>query len=189
MILPSSTPPSRYVGLIRCLLELPADEPRFASLAALAVLVGREPMKSDGAGKWLSEEIQLLHAEVRRLEVAWSSFLRASGPQQVEQALRAAGHHIVFREMEEAVRGGALIPCYDELLVRVAQKLLGGYFNSTSEVREAVVLLSVRATPEKMDDTGTSKAFFVGPARALDGEGPMPSVVLPDIGPRAPSCC
>lgn len=129
---------SNVAKLLRHLLQLTSDDPQLAQLAAAAVLVAREGRSAAGARGWSTQEMDEQRAEVRRLEAAWSSFLSAAGAHEIERALGAAALHLAFREMEEAVRGGAPIPARDELLVRVARALLGNDFTTSREVEAAV---------------------------------------------------
>ncbi|OLP90376.1 hypothetical protein AK812_SmicGene28056 [Symbiodinium microadriaticum] len=83
-------------SLVRHLLQLPADDPQFARLAAAAVLVARDGRSGFG---WSTEEMELLRHEVQSWEGAWRVFLAAGGPLEAT-AVEAAALHLAFREME-----------------------------------------------------------------------------------------
>merc|ERR1712224_893350 len=76
--------------------------------------------------------------EVRRLEAAWQSFLRATGPRDIERAAGPAALHLAFREMEDAVCRGKVIPYREELVLRIAHALLGSNYESLADVEATV---------------------------------------------------
>eukprot|EP00439_Symbiodinium_sp_Y106_P017945 s3698_g2.t1 len=91
-------------SLVRHLLQLPADDPQFARLAAAAVLVARDGRSGFG---WSTEdhpleEMELLRHEVQSWEGAWRVFLAAGGPLEAT-AVEAAALHLAFREMEPSM--------------------------------------------------------------------------------------
>eukprot|EP00927_Polykrikos_kofoidii_P026728 TRINITY_DN23757_c0_g2_i1.p1 TRINITY_DN23757_c0_g2~~TRINITY_DN23757_c0_g2_i1.p1 ORF type:complete len:246 (+),score=54.90 TRINITY_DN23757_c0_g2_i1:57-794(+) len=132
------------VEVLRHLLALRGDDPRLARLAAAAVLVVREGREGNKRpAEWSTVEMDVLRAEVLRLEAAWRDFASAVGKRAAdsffdESEARTAALSVAFREMEAAVRGGKSLPCRDELVVRVAGLLLGASFQCVAEVEAAV---------------------------------------------------
>lgn len=133
----------KHVGgalILKHLLHLPCNDTQLAHLAAVAVLVGRDApgRKSDS---WSTEEMDAQRSVVQQLEAAYRSFLHASGHRDVERSASGAAMHLAFREMEEAVKCGLVIPYGEELIVKVAHTLLGLNFASTRDVEAKVQAL------------------------------------------------
>uniref|UniRef100_A0A7S0ZS82 Uncharacterized protein n=2 Tax=Noctiluca scintillans TaxID=2966 RepID=A0A7S0ZS82_NOCSC len=121
--------------LMRCVLELAADDPQFARLGATAELIVHEGRSSS----WSNPEMEAVRAEVRRREDAWQMFtsgklLSASS----EDMFSMAAHHLVLREMVIDVRDGQTVPEYGAIIMRVAHSLLGVRFVCQNDLEDAL---------------------------------------------------
>mmetsp|Transcript_132017 Transcript_132017/g.422866 ORF Transcript_132017/g.422866 Transcript_132017/m.422866 type:complete len:200 (+) Transcript_132017:159-758(+) len=150
------------------LLGLPPNDAQLLRLAAAAVLVAQSGGRCTGASAsfgraadfaggtcWWTEEMTCQLAEVDHLESAWRSIFEGGMGPGDDAVMRGAALYLAFREMEAAVRGGAPLPCREQVLVKVARALLGRSFDALWEVEAAVAHILEGTSPDGAEECMT----------------------------------
>lgn len=127
------------VRLLGSLLALRGDIEQFGRLASMAVLAA----EGATASRWSTGEMDVHRATAEKLKEAWTNFVKA--PRELTNEMMGyAALHLAYQEIVGAIRGRALIPSNEELLVRVAVSLLGSSFRSLEDVEAAHLSLVAR---------------------------------------------